>query len=330
MASNGALVGFGRVAEAAHAPALAERPGLQIAAVAEGNPARREAAARVFPHARLYESIEDLLEAERALDFAVIATPPFLHGAQALACLSAGLSVLCEKPLAFDLAELEALRARAREEGRALFTVHNWACAPQWRTIFALAADGAVGDIVEVSLEVLRMRPAAGALAGDWRMDPRLAGGGILIDHGWHALYLLYSLLGEDCASPRVEAWEQRAGSCEEEVALSLRYPKATARLRLSWRAATRENTALIRGTRGTIELRDDRVVVSAESRPARVLSFLEKLSAASAHPAWLAALLPEFEAALKDPSRADRNLKEASFCCRVIAAAYKTAPVPA
>src|SRR5688572_21580712 len=141
---KGALIGFGQVAEKAHLPGFRER-GIEIVAVCEKNPARREAAQAAFPQAKLYSSYEQLLAAQDGLDFVDIATPPFLHSDQAFAAVKAGLHVLVEKPLALVPGELETLRRSASMAGKCVFTVHNWAYSPQWLKAQELLDAGAIG-----------------------------------------------------------------------------------------------------------------------------------------------------------------------------------------
>src|SRR5688572_9099980 len=122
---KGAIIGFGQVAEKAHVPAWARLKDAAITAVAESSGPRRDAARRLLPQAALYDDPEDMLRREKP-DFVDIATPPFLHAPQAELALSHGCHVLCEKPLAFERASFEKLRAEAGRRKRALFTVHNW------------------------------------------------------------------------------------------------------------------------------------------------------------------------------------------------------------
>ena len=54
--------------------------------------------------------IADWKSGKLELDYVTIVTPNFLHAEQALACINAGLPVLCEKPMCYTLAEAEALK----------------------------------------------------------------------------------------------------------------------------------------------------------------------------------------------------------------------------
>jgi predicted dehydrogenase len=318
---RGALIGFGQVAEKAHLPAFKEH-GIQITAVCESSAARREAAQAALPDAKLYTSYEQLLEAHDGIDFVDIATPPFLHAEQALAALKRGIHVLCEKPLALAPEELETLRRSAAMAGRAVFTVHNWAYSPQWQKAFEVLASGALGEIRHVELHALRTQPAVSAVPGDWRREAGQAGGGILIDHGWHNLYLLHRLIR---AKPtRVTArLHPASGAVEEEATITAEFPNATALVYLTWQAGIRRNTALVVGTKAVLELLDDEIVVRSASGSER-FPFADPLSAGSAHPTWFSAMIPDFIAETSTPSARGRNLEEAAFCLGVIHRAYQ------
>jgi predicted dehydrogenase len=312
------LVGFGMIAENAYVPAL-KRLGVEVAAVAEVSAQRREAAARALPSARTHESHAALLSAERGLDALIVATPPAFHAAAVLAGLRAGLSVLCEKPLTLDPEAFAAIRAESEARGLAVYAVNNWAFSPQWARLLETAASGALGAVRHAEIRVLRTRPSVSALPGDWRKDPAVSGGGILVDHGWHNLYLMRRLLG--VGTRLVSAVLAPDGAVEELATVLLSAPGATGVLHLSWKASERSNAALVVGEKGTAELRDDVLTIRAGGTEETV-RFAEKLSAGSAHPEWLAAMWPAFEGECAGRGRGG-NLDETAFCLETILAAY-------
>ena len=274
---KGGLVGFGAVAENAHVPAFAQAQGLSLVAVAD--PVRKSATLRSYP------TFDAMVENER-LDFVVICTPPSTHTALARKALALGLKVLCEKPL------LEPVDG--------VSVVHNWAYAPIWRKAFELARKPR-----RVEIEVRRTRPSVSALPGDWRKDPKVSGGGILVDHGWHALYLVHRLLGPvELLSAKLEP----AGGVDETATLELQ----GARIFLTWGAQERSNYARI----DDIELRDDHILADG-----RRYDFPEKLSQGSAHPDWNSAMLPDILAEFE--GRSTRTNDEAKFCASVINRCY-------
>ena len=168
-------------------------------------------------------------------------------------------------------------------------------------------------------IRVLRTRPSVSALPGDWRKDPAVAGGGILVDHGWHNLYLMRRLLG---ARTRLAAAVlSPADAVDETATVLLEAPGATGTMFLTWKAAERSNSALVVGETGTAELRDDAMVLRAAGSEETV-RFPEKLSGGSAHPDWLADMWPAFAAECAGEGRGN-SLAEAGFCLETIRAAY-------
>lgn len=293
--------------------------GASVEAVFDVMSARREAATRAVPSARVYDTLEALLSSEKSLDALIVCSPPKFHAEAVLAGLRAGLHVLCEKPLTLDLDAFRAIESAAREARRCAYSINNWAFSPQWSRLLAIAASGRLGTLRQAEIRVLRTQPSVSALPGDWRKDPAVSGGGILVDHGWHNLYLLRRLLGEELEL--VETLLQPSGLVDEVADVRLRAAGSEGRLRLSWRAAVRSNEAFVAGAKGTAELLDDRLVVKADGATEE-LRFPERLSAGSAHPEWLAAMWPAFEAECAGRRRG-ASLAEAGFCLRTIRAAY-------
>ena len=188
---RGAFIGFGNVAARGHLPGWQSRDDVRIVAATDALPDRREAFLEACPDGRWCDSVDGLLSGE-TLDFVDVCTPPGSHAALVKRALDAGLHVLCEKPLVTQVADAEAVAASSARAGRTVHVVHNWLHAPVCLKISALIAEGAIGAVRSVNWQTLRTQPAV-ALGPDgdknWRVDPAIAGGGILYDHGWHALY---------------------------------------------------------------------------------------------------------------------------------------------
>lgn len=286
------------------------------------SPERREAAARLVPGARIYARLEELLAAEQTLDALIVCSPPNFHAEAVLAGLRAELHVLCEKPLTLETAAFAALRAEAALRDRCVYTVDNWAYAPALARLLSVAASGRLGRLLRAELRVERTKPSASAVPGDWRKNPAVAGGGILVDHGWHNLYLLRRLLGPGLELDSAQL--QSTGALDEVVDLNFRALGAAGAIHLSWRAKERANFVAVAGDIGTAELNDDVLVVKAGGIT-QTDRFPQKLSAGSAHPDWLAAMWPTFEAACAGRGRGE-NLALAEFCLSTIGAAYRAA----
>lgn len=320
----GGLVGFGKVAEKAHLPALQGLPEFRLRAVADPLPARRELARELLPGVRVYESQAALLAAESPLDFVAVCSPPARHVALACEALEAGCHVLCEKPLTLDLEALAGLEKLSRARGRALVTVHNWKYAPLYRAAQAALGDGFIGAVEEIVWEVHRTSTSGGGLT-DWRHTGAAAAGGILVDHGWHAFYLLLGLAGElpEALRAHLTSAPDKPQGVEHEAEVELRFPRSRARLFLTWRAPARLNRGRLLGSGGELLLEDDRLLRRREGHEEVLATFPEKLSGGSHHPEWTRGSWEEFAAEIRDPALRGQNLAEAAHCARLISLAY-------
>ena len=317
---RGALLGVGHVAVNGHLPAWRGRPVGALVAAADPREGGKAAFLAACPGARWHASAEELLATE-ALDFVDIAAPPAAHASLIRAALERSLHVLCEKPLVLSREDLAPLAALARERGRALVTVHNWKHAPALAKLTELVREGAVGEVRRCRWETLRTQPAAAAgQSGNWRVDPSQSGGGILVDHGWHAVYVVAGWLGLAARSLRanLETRKHSRFPIEDTATVTLEYPEATAEIFLTWAARERVNRVGIEGTRGRLELSGGRVTLASGGAD-RVWD-LPSIAEGSHHPEWFGGVLEDFLAEISDPARRGGNLEEAVLCAAVLA----------
>ena len=316
---RGAIIGFGAVAENGHTPAYAQSTQVEIAGVVDPTPERREAAHRCFPGVATFATMAELPD---DLNFVDVCTPPSRHGEMIRAALARGCHVLCEKPLVLDLGELEQIRMLAEKSERAVVPVHNWKYAPIIRRATEALRAGEVGTLGEIEIETLRIEDCAAADPNNpnWRRDPVLAGGGILMDHGWHAIYLARHWFREDPAGIEVELHRSAAG-IEDEAKLTLRFPAGHATIFLTWRAVARRNSMRLIGDQGTIAIEDDVLKIGAKE-----IRFERALSAGSHHADWFAAMLPDVIESFASPAKARRQFEEAAVCLSTIRRAYEIA----
>jgi predicted dehydrogenase len=316
---RGAILGLGNVAVHGHLPGWLARPDVEIVAATDVRGAQRAECAARLPRARWHDSVEALLGEER-LDFVDICTPPSSHAPLIEAALGRGLHVLSEKPLVRSLDELGRVAARARAAGRVLHTVHNWHHAPIVRVADELVRAGEVGALTRVAWHTLRTQPAAaGDGRGDnWRLDPLVAGGGVLSDHGWHVCYVLQRWIGArpTAVSARLETRRHTRWPVEDTARLELTFPEATAAVLLTWAASERRNWAAIEGDSGRIELHDDTLALTRGGVERQWLC--PPLSSGSHHPDWFGAVADEFLAAMTGAASPRGNLAEATLCVTI------------
>ena len=314
---RGAVIGLGNVAIHGHLPGWLGRPDVRIVAAADSRPAQRAECEARLPGARWYDSPEDLLAGE-PLDFVDISTPPSSHAPLIQSALERGLHVLCEKPLVSSPAELRSVSHAARSAGRVLHTVHNWHYAPILSLTAELIREGEIGRVRRIVWETLRVRPAAGGGA-NWRVDPAVAGGGVLTDHGWHVFYVLPAWVGGRPRSvgARIETRRHTAFAVEDTASVRLEFTHASAEILLTWAAEERRNRVEVDGTEGRIELRDDTLVLTGKGGERRWPG-LPALSDGSHHPDWFHKVAGRFLAAIAREAHAEQNLAEAALCCEI------------
>ena len=181
-----ALVGCGAVSKLYYAPALREleRSGqLEVAALFDPGPGSLSTLHTTFPGAVAVRDFDELTR--MSLDLAIVASPPQFHGAQAIQLLQAGLSVLCEKPMALSVVEGEAMVAAATASQRLLSIGLVRRFLPAARTIQTLLSRNMLGDVESFSFQEGRPFKWPVQSAAYFRDN------GVLRDIGVHVLDLL-------------------------------------------------------------------------------------------------------------------------------------------
>ncbi len=184
-------LGYGR----AHIPAF-QAAGCRVVAVCQRDQAAAKAVAERYGVPGVFERWEDMLE-RAAPEIVVIATPPHLHHAIALAAFARGAHVVCEKPLALTAAEARAMVDAAGRARRVAMTGFNWRFTPAMQELHARVREGALGRPLHLALRWLGARWADEGAAATWRMDRAQAGHGAMGDMGVHMIDLVRWSFGE-------------------------------------------------------------------------------------------------------------------------------------
>ena len=195
------IVGYGWVARDHMAPGIAAAGGT-VAAVCDPDPAARALAAG--QGARAHADLAGLLAEEP--DAVYVATPNHLHREAVEACAAAGVPVLTEKPLAATLADAQAMVAACARAGVLLGAAFDQRRHPAHRAVRDLLAAGRIGTVTAVRIVYAcwlgrqwsaGLRAEAPCNGANWRIDPRQAGGGAVMDLAPHGIDLVDALLGE-------------------------------------------------------------------------------------------------------------------------------------
>jgi len=134
--------------------------------------------------------------ADPEVDVVSVTTPNAFHPEMAIAALEAGKHVWCEKPMAVALADAERMAAAARASGRVAVLGYNYIQNPLIRQIGTILADGTIGDVNHVRLEMDEDFMADPEALFYWKSEAS-SGYGALDDFGVHPLSLLQVLFGQ-------------------------------------------------------------------------------------------------------------------------------------
>jgi len=126
-------------------------------------------------------------------DVIYVATPASLHCDQVIRAAEAGKHVLCEKPLGMTVGEGERMIAACAAHGVKLGVGFMMRFHAQHRAALDLLQDGRLGTPVLARAQLSCWYPP---IKGAWRQDPKLGGGGSLMDMGGHCIDLLEMFFG--------------------------------------------------------------------------------------------------------------------------------------
>jgi predicted dehydrogenase len=221
---------------------------------------------------RSYPDFNAMLVAEAArrdgIEAVTIVTPNHVHATAALACLKAGLHVICDKPLTTTLTQALELRAAAAAAKRVFAVTYNYSGYPLVRHAREMVAAGEIGPVRLVQVQYAQdwltgPLEATGQKQADWRTDPARSGeGGCIGDIGTHAFQLAHFVTGMAPQSLLADLSTFVPGRrVDDNAQMLLRYENgARGALWASQVAPGNENNLTLRvyGAKGGIEWRQE------------------------------------------------------------------------
>ena len=185
-----AVVGTSWWADGAHLPGLRARADVELVALCGRNPERLAAMASKFNVPHTFTDYEQML-AEVKPEVVVVLTPNQAHAPMTLAALEAGAHVICEKPLALNTAEAQAMLDRAEQLGRRHMVFLTYRGLPGPRFLKQLIDSGYLGRLHHVQACYLHGSWLDPARAASWKTALAEGGSGVLGDLGAHVIDLL-------------------------------------------------------------------------------------------------------------------------------------------
>lgn len=174
--------------------------GIQVIAAADTSKKAR-GKAKILGVRNLYENYNDMFKSHPNLDAVIMSMPNFLHLTSIQSALESGFNVFTEKPLANNSEECRKIVSLVRKSGKKLMIGHNCRFYEVTKTMRHQLDKGFIGDLEVVTAEEVINGPFAHpyvpAPVSEWWFDPKKAGGGVLLDVGYHMIDLFRFFAGD-------------------------------------------------------------------------------------------------------------------------------------
>ncbi len=247
-----AVIGYGGAFSMGkhHCQEVVRTEGLELTAICDVDPKRREIAKQDFPGVPTFSSVRQLIEKGES-DVAIIVTPHNTHAPIALQCLRAGKSVVIEKPMCLSVKEATQMIDEAQKRGLTLTVYHNRNWDGDFIALRRAVESGLIGRIFHIEM-----------WGGDyhrpgtwWRSDKKISGG-LFYDWGAHYLWWLLTLVPKRVVSVAGHfhklKWDHVTN--EDHVEAIIRFDDGTiANLQFSTLGAIPKPRWRILGTEGAI-----------------------------------------------------------------------------
>jgi predicted dehydrogenase len=251
-----AVIGLGRIA-GHFMPGTRSTSNSQITALVSGHrdKAERIAADYGLPTNSIYsyENFDRIAE-NKTVDAVYVALPNSMHAEYTIRAAKAGKHVLCEKPMATNVADCERMIAACKAANVKLMIAYRCHFEPTNLKAVKLLKDGALGQVQSIEsafgFDIAR---------GEWRLNKKLAGGGPLFDVGIYSLNACRYLTGEEpqdiAAYSSVIDHDGRFDEVEENVSWSMKFPSGIVASCQTTYGAAMEGYFRVHGSKGWVQV---------------------------------------------------------------------------
>ncbi|MEG2377426.1 MAG: Gfo/Idh/MocA family oxidoreductase [Clostridia bacterium] len=184
------IIGAGSISKS-HIDAYQKNPNVEIYSFCDINEARLREMGETYGITRLFTDINEML-ADPELQAVSVCTSNSFHAPCSIAAMRAGKDVLCEKPMATNVADALNMKRVSEETGKLLMIgfVRRFGC--DCKILKDFVDNGYLGDIYYAKARYMRRH----GCPGGWFSNGAISGGGPLIDLGVHIMDLTRYLMG--------------------------------------------------------------------------------------------------------------------------------------
>jgi myo-inositol 2-dehydrogenase / D-chiro-inositol 1-dehydrogenase len=165
-------------------------PDAQVVAVFGRNEQKAAAFAKEHGIENYYTDLDELL-AKSDCEVIDICTPNYAHYEACIKSAKSGRHIIVEKPIALTLEQADEMIETCKAEGKKLMYAEELCFAPKYERVRMLVESGAVGKLYMIKQAEKHSGPHS-----RWFYEKDLAGGGVMMDMGCHALAWFRWILG--------------------------------------------------------------------------------------------------------------------------------------
>lgn len=191
------IIGCGDVAEVKSGPAFNRIENSELIGVMRRNRAKVEDFAKRHNVPYWTDNADDLLN-HKDINSIYVATPPSTHLRYALKALSLDKNVYLEKPMTLTSVEAEMIGEAVKQSKGKLSVAHYRRKLPAFVKVKELIDANSIGEILVVDIQILQPKKSKIVAQSEenWRLDPKVSGGGLFYDLAPHQIDLMYHYFG--------------------------------------------------------------------------------------------------------------------------------------
>ena len=245
-----AIVGAGAIAQS-YAQAFKDCTCAQLVGVADIRAESAHALGQGFG-CPSYDGYQ-VMANEAGFDAVIICTPPVSHHEISEYFLDRKVHVLCEKPFSVDVGSARAMFAAAKRTGAKLSMGSKFRYVDDVIRAKSIVMSGILGEIILFE----NAFTSRVDMSSRWNSDPKVSGGGVLVDNGSHSVDLMRYFMGPIAAVHVVEGKRAQALAVEDTVHIFVRSVSGImGSIDLSWSINKELDSYInIYGSRGTISV---------------------------------------------------------------------------
>lgn len=205
-----ALVGLGSYSTYQLAPALLETEHCYLAGIVTGTPQKEKPWANKYgiPKKNIYNYKNfDEIAKNDAIDVVYVVLPNSMHADFCISAAKAGKHVICEKPMAINVQECDAIINACEKSGVKLGIGYRLHSEPYTKEIKRFVKDKTFGDIDYISADAAYRSMSN---PEQWRLNKKLSGGGALMNMGVYAIQSIIYGTGENPISVSAQEYSTR------------------------------------------------------------------------------------------------------------------------